>query len=134
MYMPRSIQEILDHADELARRFEEYEPDPGDEEPVAEYLLRRAALERARGERHIVEAVVAAREEGLSWARIGECWERRRKRLSSGTGLSRAVSRRRKPGWSIESAKGGGLESPATDDSQCGELRPWVALRRVGDP
>jgi len=70
--MPRSIQEILDHADELARRFEEYEPDPGDEEPVAEYLLRRAALERARSERHIVEAVVAAREEGLSWARIGE--------------------------------------------------------------
>ena len=26
--MPRSIQEILDHADELAKRFEDYEPDP----------------------------------------------------------------------------------------------------------
>jgi hypothetical protein len=47
-------------------------PDPGDEEPVAECLLRRAALERARSKRHIVEAVIAAREEGVSWARIGE--------------------------------------------------------------
>lgn len=32
--MPRSIQEILDHADELARRFEEYEPTEGGERPV----------------------------------------------------------------------------------------------------
>lgn len=31
--MPRSIQEILDHADELAQRFEDYEPDPNDERP-----------------------------------------------------------------------------------------------------
>ena len=37
--MPRSIQEILDHADELAKRFEDYEPSPGDERPVEEYLL-----------------------------------------------------------------------------------------------
>ena len=29
--MPRSIQEILDHADELATRFEDYDPDPRDE-------------------------------------------------------------------------------------------------------
>jgi hypothetical protein len=29
--MPRSIQEILDHADELAKRFEDYEPAEGDE-------------------------------------------------------------------------------------------------------
>ena len=70
--MPRSIQEILDHADELAKRFEEYEPDPDDERPVAEYLLQRAALARARSERQIVEAVTAARAEGISWQRIGE--------------------------------------------------------------
>ncbi len=37
--MPRSIQDILDHADELARRFEEHEPDEGNEVPVEEYLL-----------------------------------------------------------------------------------------------
>ena len=70
--MPRSIQDILDHADELARRFENYDPDSGDERPVEEYLLQRAALARARGERQIVEAVAAARAKGISWQRIGE--------------------------------------------------------------
>jgi hypothetical protein len=70
--MPRSIQEILDHADELARQFEEYEPSEGDERPVEEYLLQRAALARARSERQIVDAVVAARHAGITWARIGE--------------------------------------------------------------
>ncbi|KAA0232273.1 MAG: hypothetical protein JJLCMIEE_03416 [Acidimicrobiales bacterium] len=70
--MPRSIQEILDHADDLARRFEDYEPDPDDERPVEEYLLERAALARARGERQIIEAVTAARAKGISWQRIGE--------------------------------------------------------------
>ncbi len=70
--MPRSIQEILDQADELARRFEEYEPSEGDERPVEEYLLSRAALARARSERQIVDAVVAARNAGISWARIGD--------------------------------------------------------------
>ena len=42
--MPRSIQEILDHADELAKRFEDYDPQPGDERPVEEYLIQRAAV------------------------------------------------------------------------------------------
>jgi hypothetical protein len=70
--MPRSIQEILDHAEELAKRFEDYEPAEGDERPVEEYLLQRAALARARSERQIVEAVVAARNAGLHWSKIGE--------------------------------------------------------------
>ena len=70
--MPRTIQVILDHAEELARRFEEYEPSEGDEMPVEEYLLQRAALARARSERQIVDAVIAARNAGISWARIGE--------------------------------------------------------------
>jgi hypothetical protein len=70
--MPRSIQEILDHADELAQRFEDYEPDPADERPVEEYLIERAVLARARSERQIVEAVSTARANGISWQRIGE--------------------------------------------------------------
>ncbi|MDH3193869.1 MAG: hypothetical protein OEM40_06065 [Acidimicrobiia bacterium] len=70
--MPRSIQEILDHADELAQRFEDYEPTEGDERPVEEYLLQRAAVARARSERQIVEAVTAARNAGISWSKIGE--------------------------------------------------------------
>ena len=69
--MPRSIQEILDHADELAKRFEDYEPSSDDEVDVAEYLLRRATLARARSEGQIVEAVERARRAGISWKRIG---------------------------------------------------------------
>ncbi len=69
--MPRSIQEILDHADELAERFENYEPSAGDERPVEEYMLERAALDRARGERQVIDAVIAARAAGASWKRIG---------------------------------------------------------------
>lgn len=69
--MPRTIQEILDHADELAERFESYEPGAGDERPVEEYMLERAALGRARSERQVIEAVVAARAAGASWQKIG---------------------------------------------------------------
>jgi hypothetical protein len=70
--MPRSIQDILDHADELATRFENYEPEPTDERPVEEYLLERAALARARSERQIVDAIIAARAKNVSWQRIGD--------------------------------------------------------------
>ncbi|MBA2496288.1 MAG: hypothetical protein H0V33_04200 [Acidimicrobiia bacterium] len=70
--MPRSIQEILDHGDELAKRFEDYEPKPGDDCLVEEYLLKRATIARARSERQVVDAVTAARGGGMSWQRIGE--------------------------------------------------------------
>lgn len=70
--MPRSIQEILDHADKLAKRFEDYEPGEGDQVPVEEYLLRRAAFARARSEREVVDAVTTARSTGISWNKIGE--------------------------------------------------------------
>jgi len=69
--MPRSIQEILDHADELAKRFENYGPADGDERPVEEYMLERAALDRARSERQVIDAVAAARAAGASWQKIG---------------------------------------------------------------
>jgi hypothetical protein len=70
--MPRSIQDILDHADELAERVENYEPEPDDERPVEEYLVERAALARARTERQIVDAITTARTKGVTWTRIGE--------------------------------------------------------------
>lgn len=70
--MPRSIQDILDQADELAKRFEDYEPGEGGQVPVEEYLLRRAALTRARSEREVVDAVRAARSAGIPWSKIGE--------------------------------------------------------------
>lgn len=70
--MPRSIQEILDHADELAQRFEDYAPSEGDERSVEVYLLQRAALARAYSERQILDAVASARAAGVTWSRIGE--------------------------------------------------------------
>ena len=69
--MPRTIQDILDHADDLAKRFEDLEPGHATDVPVGEYLLQRAAIARARSERSILEAVETSRSEGISWARIG---------------------------------------------------------------
>ena len=69
--MPRSMQDILDHADELAKKLEDYQPTPDDEVEVAEYLLRRAAVGRARSERQVADAVAVARRAGVSWKRIG---------------------------------------------------------------
>ena len=64
--------EILERSDELAARFEAFDLDAAEEVPVAEYLLARAVMQRARTERHVVEAVQAALEDGTSWDRIGQ--------------------------------------------------------------
>ena len=70
--MPRTVQDILDHSDELAKRFEDYEPAPGDErDPEAFAALRRAVESRAEAERSIVDAVAQARARGYSWRTIG---------------------------------------------------------------
>lgn len=69
--MPRTIQEILDRADDLSKQFEDYEPSDGDQRLIHEYLLERAVLARARSEQQLIEAVVSARAGGASWRRIG---------------------------------------------------------------
>ena len=69
--MPRSIQDILDHADELAKRYEDFDPDHAKEIPVEEYLLQRAVVARARSEQQLVDTVISARGAGLSWQKIG---------------------------------------------------------------
>jgi hypothetical protein len=72
MTMPRTVEEILAHADELAARFERYEPDPADEvDTEAVGLLRAAVAERSEAERHLLAAVARARKAGMSWAAIG---------------------------------------------------------------
>ena len=38
---PRSVEWILDHADELARRFEDFDPADGREVPMDEFVARR---------------------------------------------------------------------------------------------
>lgn len=70
--MPRTVQDILNHADELASRFEAYEPTAADErDPQAFSALRDAALARSDAERSIKTAVEHARARGYSWALIG---------------------------------------------------------------
>jgi hypothetical protein len=70
--MPRTIQDILDHADELANRFEDYNPNEQDErDPEAFKALRDAVLSRSDAERSIKTAVDNARAHGYSWALIG---------------------------------------------------------------
>ena len=69
--MPKSIQEILDHASDLADRFEQLDVDSATEIPVEEYLLQRAVVSRARSEQQLLDAVAQARAKGLSWQKIG---------------------------------------------------------------
>lgn len=70
--MPRTVEEILAHADELAARFESYEPDPSDElDARAVSMLRAAVVERSEAERHLLEAVRTARRSGMPWSAIG---------------------------------------------------------------
>lgn len=72
MTMPRTVQEILDHADELARQFEDYEPDPTDRRnPEALAAVRDAVIARSEAERTLVSVVRAAHGKGHSWQSIG---------------------------------------------------------------
>lgn len=71
--MPRTAQDIVEHGDDLARRFEDYDPHPGDERDPDVYLaLRRAVLGRSDAERSVQEAVARARADGYSWRAIGD--------------------------------------------------------------
>ena len=59
--MPRTVDEILAHADELAARFENYEPHPADEvDAEAVALLRAAVAERSQAERPLLNAFAKA--------------------------------------------------------------------------
>lgn len=70
--MPLSLQQILDRQDELAERFEHYEPSPEDErDPEPFKRLLGAASHRAQAEAEIATAVAQARAAGYSWATIG---------------------------------------------------------------
>ena len=70
--MPRSVEEIIAHADELVAEAEQYEPRDEDEITVAELDLRTAVVARATVERQTTEAVAAARREGMSWTAIAK--------------------------------------------------------------
>jgi hypothetical protein len=67
------VNEILEHADELARRFENFDPQSdADREVPSLAALRRAVLQRSAAERELHEAVEQARADGQSWSAVGE--------------------------------------------------------------
>jgi hypothetical protein len=69
--MPRSLQDILDHVDEIADRLErgDYEANPHDARGTR--LIIDALERRAQAERDIIEGVSLARADGLDWRTIG---------------------------------------------------------------
>lgn len=70
--MPRTTKDILAHADELAKRFEDYDPRSEDRrDPAALAELRAAVVARADAERQLVDHIAAARKHGLPWSTIG---------------------------------------------------------------
>ena len=69
--MPRTTQEILDPADELAAR-QDHEPDQTNVRDAASLRGVRLAFQaRANAERGLADAVTVARADGHSWAAIG---------------------------------------------------------------
>jgi hypothetical protein len=72
MQMPRTVQEILDHAEELAHRFEDYDPDATDApENIGLNAVRDAVIARSQAELALAKAVRAAHRAGHSWQSIG---------------------------------------------------------------
>jgi hypothetical protein len=70
--MPKSYEEIIKHADELADRFENYEPKAGDDERASALArLQLAALRRAAVEREVARAVRDAKNAGLMSDAVG---------------------------------------------------------------
>lgn len=70
--MPRTVEDVLQHAEQLAERFENYQPTPDDERDSGLVMeLQRAVVTRAAAERRVRDAVGRARDGGLSWALIG---------------------------------------------------------------
>jgi len=70
--MPRTAEEIINQAEQLAARFEAHEPEPDEVRDAAALRdLRLAFLARAEAERQLADAVATSRGEGHSWASIG---------------------------------------------------------------
>lgn len=72
MTVPRSVKDIRDHSEALAKRYEDYQPAQGDERDPATFVeLRDAVFARSQAEREVQAAVEHARQNWYSWAYIG---------------------------------------------------------------
>lgn len=66
--MPRSVQDIIDSADELSKKFEDMAPNAEGSPALA--AVHRAVVARSHSEADLAQAVDAARSERRSWAQI----------------------------------------------------------------
>ena len=70
--MPKTLQEIIDHADDMSTAFDDYQAQASTLRDPAPLLRARAAVHaRARAEAEVAAAVAAMRDTGYSWAAIG---------------------------------------------------------------
>lgn len=70
--MPRSYDEIVRLSEAMADDMEQLDDDAPAATSTEEGELRAAALRRSLAEAELGKAVVAARNAGVPWARIGE--------------------------------------------------------------
>lgn len=70
MPMPRTVEEILAQADELAKRFEDAEPVAGTD-GAALRAVREAFEDLALTQKRLSERIAVAKAAGHSWATIG---------------------------------------------------------------
>lgn len=70
----RSLADLIAHADELADKFETFEPvDTDFDAPLPPLMaVKLAAFRRAAAEKELAEAITAARQAHLSWRQLGE--------------------------------------------------------------
>ncbi|MEO5975472.1 MAG: hypothetical protein ABIQ38_09785 [Ilumatobacteraceae bacterium] len=70
--MPKSIDQILQHAEQLSKFFEDFDPAMGQPFEPHEFRLQRLIMDRANLEREILDAIIMARQKGMTWRKIGE--------------------------------------------------------------
>jgi hypothetical protein len=68
--MPRTLQDIIEHAEDLAARAAAIEP-VGDGHVAVVTALRAAVVASARADQRVAAEVAAARADGMSWLAIG---------------------------------------------------------------
>src|SRR5664279_4616505 len=96
--MPKTLQEIIDHADDMSAAFDHYQPDPATLRDPAPMLRARTAVQaRAQAEADVAAAVTSMRSAGYSWAAIGmvvgTTGEAARQRYSEAAAVPRATTK-----------------------------------------
>lgn len=69
---PRTTDQLAATADEIAKKFEDYEPKPGDKKDAAPLRgIREAFEDAAHAQQRLTDRVIFARAAGFSWNTIG---------------------------------------------------------------